>query len=91
MLILSLCLIALVNAVVTVAVVRSASYERQQKSMQCILIWLVPVAGAALAWYVLREELRQGTSRGNDGSEYGGYPGEGQSQSHHDGGADGGH
>jgi hypothetical protein len=50
-------LVALVigNLVVTVAVIRSISYDKAQKKLQCLFIWFVPIIGALLAWYLLRE------------------------------------
>ncbi len=86
-------LIVLINTVVTIAVVRSTAYERSQKLFQLALIWLLPVVGAALSWYVLREEARseiRNIAEGNiyidDTDQVGNHD-----HSGHHGGADGGH
>lgn len=49
-------LIVLANALVSFAVVCSDAFEPRQKAFQLLLIWLVPVFGAAFLWAVLREE-----------------------------------
>jgi hypothetical protein len=49
-------LLAVANVIVTVGVVSSRVYEATQKIYQVMLVWLVPVFGALVCWYVLREE-----------------------------------
>ncbi len=47
--------LAIADIGVTYAVFRSSVYTRSQKIYQALFIWLLPVAGAVIAWYVLRE------------------------------------
>jgi hypothetical protein len=63
-------LIVTINTAVTVAVVRSESYESIQKRLQLFVIWLLPILGAAFTWYVLREEARSSRRMGDSGNEY---------------------
>jgi len=84
-------LLIMVNAAVTVGVVRSTAYEPAQKVFQFLLIWLVPIIGVGISWYVLREEARSGTSRGDGGNEYlhWNYPDRNEDHSGHDHGSAG--
>ena len=46
---------------------RSNQYDRRQKIMQTELVWLLPIIGASLVLYVLREdESERPTSQAND-------------------------
>jgi ABC-type nickel/cobalt efflux system permease component RcnA len=63
-------LLVIANIVVTFGVARSTSFERAQKIFQYALIWLVPIAGAAMSWYVLREEQRASRRSSDGGNEY---------------------
>ncbi len=93
--------LALINTFVTVTVARSTVYERTQKLFQFLLIWLVPVVGAAISWYVtwqvIREEARSPFGSNDIGNEYlhYNYPDPREEHSGHDsghhGGGDGGH
>jgi ABC-type nickel/cobalt efflux system permease component RcnA len=47
---------AVVNVIMTIGVASSQAYDTAQKLYQVVLIWLVPVFGALVCWYVLREE-----------------------------------
>jgi hypothetical protein len=51
-----LAVIAALNAVVSIAVVRSAKYTQGQKALQVLLIWILPAAGAMLAWHLMHED-----------------------------------
>jgi len=91
-------LLALVNSIVTIGVARSVVYEPTQKLLQLLLIWLVPVVGAAIAWNVLREEAHSAFRRDGGGANpysdsYPATGNEGHSghDSGHHGGGDGGH
>lgn len=50
-----LCLVLAFQAWVSFRVMRTDVYERQQKSAQLTFIWMLPVLGAVIAFYVLRE------------------------------------
>ena len=43
------------NVFVTVSLWRSQFYSRGRRLAQLALIWVVPVLGSALVWYILRE------------------------------------
>ena len=43
----------LVNALVSLAVVRSDAYDRVQIAAQCAIIRLLPAVGAVIVWTVL--------------------------------------
>lgn len=43
------------NIIATFSVARSDAYDRGQKWLQVMFIWLVPLFGASLAWYFVRE------------------------------------
>jgi hypothetical protein len=45
----SLALLALLNFAASVAIIRADSLARAQRSVQIVLVWLVPVVGAVLA------------------------------------------
>jgi hypothetical protein len=88
--------VLVINAAVSIAIWRSSGlYEPEQKRLQYLLIWLVPLLGAAVSWVVLRAHSRPiaGDGDGITGNPYvpWNYPDadEGHTQ-HHDGG-DGGH
>jgi hypothetical protein len=53
------------NIAATLKVHASSFYEKKQKSIQYVLIWLVPVLGAILCY---------GLARQNDGPHSGKYP-----------------
>ena len=44
------------QAYVSVRVSRSPSYTEQQKRLQLLLLWLLPVFGASLAYLVMRTD-----------------------------------
>lgn len=48
--------LAAVNLATSQAVRRNTQYQTGQKRLQYLLIWLVPLLGAAAAWAVLRED-----------------------------------
>jgi hypothetical protein len=62
--------IALANVIVCLRVARSYSFELHQKYVQCVLIWVLPIVGAAVAYVFTREPKM--TSRGypTDNSSY---------------------
>ena len=43
------------NALATAVVTGSTSYDRRQKLLQCVFIWVVPFVGALMAWSLARE------------------------------------
>lgn len=47
-----------INTVATIGVAFSRIYETQQKLLQILLIWVIPVIGAVVCWNILREERR---------------------------------
>ncbi len=49
-------LMAVANVIVTVGVVSSRVYYTKNNLYKIFLVWLVPVFGALVCWYVLREE-----------------------------------
>jgi hypothetical protein len=50
-------ILALQNLIASVGVALSAAYSPSQKCLQLTLIWLVPVFGAGIALYFLRENF----------------------------------
>jgi hypothetical protein len=93
---LAIAILLVINAAVSIAIWRSGLYEPQQKRLQYLLIWLVPLVGAAASWVVLREHSRP-TARddgdgikGNPYSPWNDMSGSEGHDSHHHGG-DGGH
>lgn len=52
----SLLVLGLVNLGLTIAVARAARYSRAQKLRQIVLLWVLPVLGAALVGYMLRDD-----------------------------------
>lgn len=50
--------IVVVNLAATGYVLRADSYEKGQKVAQAILIWLMPIVGAAICAYVLWQDRR---------------------------------
>jgi hypothetical protein len=51
--------IILLNSIVSYRVLKSEFSEPRQQYLQCALIWLVPLAGAALTYSVMREPQGQ--------------------------------
>lgn len=49
-----------INTVATIGVASSRIYDTQQKLLQILLIWVIPVIGAVVCWNILREERRSG-------------------------------
>ena len=91
---LALAALAAVNLVVSFAVWRSALYETAQRRLQYLLIWLLPLLGAIVAWVVLRNhsgpEMRRGD--GITGNPYVPWNDPGESDGHggsHHGGHEG--
>jgi hypothetical protein len=86
-----LLLVLAADIVVTVAIIRNTAGS-MQKLFQVIFVWLVPIVGAAVSWYVLREERHTGMKRG-EGNEYLWWntPDSNEGHSGHDGETDGGH
>lgn len=89
-----------INTVATIGVAFIRTYETQQKLLQILFIWIIPVIGAVVCWNILREERRSwhppGTGGGladasGDYSASGNY-GHGHNHGHHGdgGGHDGG-
>jgi ABC-type nickel/cobalt efflux system permease component RcnA len=88
----ALILIVAINAKVTVAVGRSDALESGQKKLQMVVIWLLPVLGAALCWCVLNDERQPSRRSGEGGNEYTYWnsdTNEDHSHSHHGVGHDG--
>lgn len=54
-LLLFLAVLVAANLVVTSAVARSVSHDKNQKIFQLLFVWLVPVIGAFFVWYFLKE------------------------------------
>jgi hypothetical protein len=84
-------LLVIVNVIVTVTVFRSESYDLRQKLLQALVIWLVPIIGAALLWYTVREDTRHDfINSGDRGNEYldSDYPDKIAGHSEHHGGSD---
>ena len=48
------------NAAATVVVARSGMYERAQMAYQFVLIWAIPIVGAAVCWSLARSFARPG-------------------------------
>jgi hypothetical protein len=44
------------NALVSVGVARASSYSPAQKTVQCAIVWLIPIIGVVLVWGVLRSQ-----------------------------------
>ena len=51
-------LLALINLAVSIQTGRSPRYELQQKRLQYLLIWLLPVIGAVITWSINRHSAR---------------------------------
>jgi ABC-type nickel/cobalt efflux system permease component RcnA len=85
-------LLVVINAAVSIAVARNAMYERMQKRLQFMVIWLLPILGAAFSWYVLREGARSSQVRGDSGNKnlWWNYPDQNEGNHDHHG-QDGGH
>ena len=47
------------NLIVCFRVLRSGSYDVSQKIGQMLMVWGVPILGASVAWYFLKEETTQ--------------------------------
>ena len=45
--------LAVINALVSIAILRSIQYSRAQKIAQVLLVWVFPAAGALVVWLVL--------------------------------------
>ena len=43
------------NSAATYVLVRSQRYDRRQKILQALLVWLIPVIGALLVWSLARD------------------------------------
>jgi len=43
------------NSAATYILVRSHRYDRRQKTLQALLVWVVPVVGALLVWSLARD------------------------------------
>ncbi|MDB5973712.1 MAG: hypothetical protein JWR07_472 [Nevskia sp.] len=89
-----------INTLATAGVAFSRIYDTQQKLLQIVLIWVIPVIGAVVCWNILREERRSWhppgadsglVDAGNSYSASGNYD-HGHNHSHHGdgGGHDGG-
>lgn len=89
-----------INIVATIGVAFSRTYETQQKLLQILFIWIIPVIGAVVCWNILREERRSwhppkadnGLVDASDSYSASGNYGHGHSHSDHGngGGHDGG-
>ena len=62
--------VALANAIVCLRVARSDSFEPHQKYIQCILIWLLPIVGAGIAYVFTREPKMSVRGYPTDSSSY---------------------
>ena len=51
-------ILIILNAVVTVLVISSSAFSSNQKAYQIILIWLVPLLGASICLYFVRESTK---------------------------------
>ena len=47
------------NLIVCFRILRSGSYVISQKIGQMLMVWAVPLLGASVAWYFLKEETTQ--------------------------------
>ena len=87
-------MLAIVDLAVTIAISRSAIYEPSQKRIQYLLIWLVPVVGAVVAWCVLRAQSEpfDAGKEISTGNPYiaDNYPDRNEGNSSHDTGGHGG-
>jgi hypothetical protein len=62
------------NAAATFVLVRSGRYDRGQKILQTLLVWLVPIAGALLVWALARDTNASRTTMDlTDGNGLDGY------------------
>lgn len=61
---LALIMVALLNALVSVAIAISAGYGVRQKVLQILIIWLVPVLGAAMLGLFLLSQRGNGRAVG---------------------------
>lgn len=43
------------NVLVTYSVLKDKNIENKQKYFQLLIIWLIPVIGAIIEWYIYRE------------------------------------
>jgi hypothetical protein len=86
--------VLLLDLAVGIAVARSDLYEPRQKRFQYLLIGLVPVIGALIVWFFLREQSREPAARNAElsGNPYLWWnePDEHEGQSSHHGDGDGG-
>lgn len=62
--------VALANVIVCLRVARSDSFEPHQKYIQCVLIWLLPIIGAAVAYVFTREPKISVHGHPTDNSSY---------------------
>lgn len=46
------------NAIVSVLVIRASAFSSNQKAYQIILTWLVPLLGASICLYFVRESTK---------------------------------
>lgn len=53
-----LALVILFNVVASMLVLRAKYFDRTQKRNQLVLIWLLPVIGSLLCFFVIRETNR---------------------------------
>jgi hypothetical protein len=70
MLIASCIVLGTFNLAVTAGVARCESYQRLQIALQLLIIWLIPVLGASLCWYMLLEDKRLHRTIESSGNEY---------------------
>ena len=63
--------VILANVFVCYRVAVSDSFERQQKIIQCVLIWILPVLGAVVAYVFTREPKMTARGYAQNGSSYG--------------------
>ena len=61
--------VLVINAVVTILLVRSSTFTGKQKIMQAVLVWSLPVIGAVTCLYFLTEP--QNSKHGNSTAEVG--------------------
>ncbi len=78
-----------INVAVTIALLRSKSFNRGQLVGQSLLVWLVPAIGAIVVWFVFKEESRPFRGASNEANELTEWQATNYESSHHESG--GGH
>jgi len=50
------------NALATLTVVRDRQLEFRQKALQIVFVWFIPVVGASLVWFLIRQQRTERSS-----------------------------